>query len=198
MDTLMTAAELKDRLDARRNRQRTCSWMFAGRSATRTVGRTTLRTTSPGRSSWTSPPNSPDRPIPSRGRHPLPPPEQFQQSARSWGIKNGDVVVAYDDSGNMAAARLWWMLRNAGFRSVYLLDGGLAAWRAAGFDVENGEAAVETGDVTLSDGAMPAIDAGRGSHLGPARPAARRPGGRAVPRRDRTRRSPRRPHSRAP
>lgn len=96
---------------------------------------------------------------PSRGRHPLPPPGQFQQSVRSWGIRNGDVVVAYDDTGNLAAARLWWMLRNAGFPSVCLLDGGLAAWRAAGFDVESGEAVVETGDVVLSDGAMPVIGA---------------------------------------
>ena len=47
----------------------------------------------------------------SRGRHPLPSMEQFQASARSWGIHSGDFVVAYDDSGNLAAARLWWMLR---------------------------------------------------------------------------------------
>ena len=53
---------------------------------------------------------------PSRGRHPLPTLEQFQASARAWGIRGGDVVVAYDDSGNLAAARLWWMLRNAGLR----------------------------------------------------------------------------------
>lgn len=96
---------------------------------------------------------------PARGRHPLPPPAQFQQSARSWGIRNGDVVVAYDNTGNLAAARLWWMLRNAGFESVSLLDGGLAAWRAAGFDVESGDAGVEPGDVALTDGAMPAIGA---------------------------------------
>jgi thiosulfate/3-mercaptopyruvate sulfurtransferase len=35
---------------------------------------------------------------PGRGRHPLPTPEQFQASVRSWGVRNGDVVVAYDDS----------------------------------------------------------------------------------------------------
>ncbi|MEQ4518543.1 sulfurtransferase [Pseudarthrobacter sp. B907] len=95
----------------------------------------------------------------SRGRHPLPPLDQFQQSARSWGIRDGDVVVAYDDTGNLAAARVWWMLRNAGFPSVCLLDGGLAAWRAKGLDVESGEPGVEAGDVVLSDGAMPVIDA---------------------------------------
>ncbi len=97
---------------------------------------------------------------PRRGRHPLPPREQFEEAARRWGVNNDDVVVAYDDSGNMAAARLWWMLRDAGFGSVHLLDGGLAAWRAAGFELASGPEQPEPGDVTLGDGAMPAIDAG--------------------------------------
>ena len=76
-------------------------------------------------------------PVPARGRHPLPPASEFQDAARRWGINDGDVVVAYDNSGNMAAARLWWMLRNAGFQEVYLLDGGLAAWSTAGLPVED-------------------------------------------------------------
>lgn len=96
---------------------------------------------------------------PRRGRHPLPPLEQFQASVRSWGLRNGDVVVAYDNSGNLAAARAWWMLRNTGIGSVRLLDGGLAAWLEAGFDVESGDVGVEPGDVVLADGAMPVIDA---------------------------------------
>ncbi|WP_427135885.1 sulfurtransferase [Pseudarthrobacter sp. S9] len=98
---------------------------------------------------------------PRRGRHPLPLLEQFQASVRSWGVNNDDVVVAYDDSGNMAAARLWWMLRNAGFACVYLLDGGLAAWRAAGNELESGPAQATAGDATLDAGGMPAIDAGQ-------------------------------------
>lgn len=97
--------------------------------------------------------------VPERGRHPLPPARDFQDSARRWGINGGDVVVAYDDSGNMAAARVWWMLRNAGFADVYLLDGGLAAWRAAGLPVEAGPVVPESGDVSLGEGKMPVLDA---------------------------------------
>ena len=96
---------------------------------------------------------------PEHGRHPLPTAEQFQASARRWGICDGDIVVAYDDSGNLAAARVWWMLRNAGFPGVYLLDGGLAAWRGAGLPVQRGNVEARPGNVTLGDGAMLAIDA---------------------------------------
>ncbi|MEO5779499.1 MULTISPECIES: sulfurtransferase [Arthrobacter] len=98
---------------------------------------------------------------PRRGRHPLPPRDRFEESVRRWGVRDNDVVVVYDDSGNTAAARLWWMLRHAGFQTVYLLDGGLAAWRAAGYGLATGPESPARGDVTLSDGAMPIIDAGQ-------------------------------------
>ena len=96
---------------------------------------------------------------PQRGRHPLPAPSDFQATARRWGINEGDVVVAYDDTANMAAARAWWMLRHAGFREAHLLDGGLAAWRAAGLAVETGPVEPAPGNVVLSGGAMPMLDA---------------------------------------
>lgn len=97
--------------------------------------------------------------VPERGRHPLPAAEDFEAGARRWGINDGDVVVAYDDSGNMAAARVWWMLRNAGLAEVYLLDGGLAAWRAAGLPLEAGPVVPDPGGVHLTNGKMQAIDA---------------------------------------
>ncbi|MET4143325.1 sulfurtransferase [Arthrobacter sp. UYCo732] len=96
---------------------------------------------------------------PARGRHPLPPVSEFQAAARRWGINNGDVVVAYDNSGNMAAARVWWMLRNAGFPDVYLLDGGLAAWQGAGLPLESGAVEAVPGNVSLFEGGMRAIPA---------------------------------------
>lgn len=98
--------------------------------------------------------------VPERGRHPLPAAPDFQAAARRWGINDGDVVVAYDDTGNMAAARAWWMLRNAGLAEAYLLDGGLAAWRAAGLTVATGSVTAEPGDVTFAEGHMPVLDAG--------------------------------------
>jgi thiosulfate/3-mercaptopyruvate sulfurtransferase len=96
--------------------------------------------------------------VPARGRHPLPPASEFQGSARRWGINDGDVVVAYDNSGNMAAARAWWMLRSAGFRDVCLLDGGLAGWQGAGLPLESGPVEAVPGDVSFGGVGMPAID----------------------------------------
>ncbi|MBI2731768.1 MAG: sulfurtransferase [Aquabacterium sp.] len=65
------------------------------------------------------------------GRHPLPSPEAFERTVQSWGIAPGTRVVAYDDAGGMFAARLWWLLRWAGFEQVQVLDGGWQAWQAA-------------------------------------------------------------------
>ncbi len=48
------------------------------------------------------------------------------------GIGDDSEVVAYDDAGGTIAARLWWMLDDLGHRNVRVLDGGIAAWVAAG------------------------------------------------------------------
>ncbi len=68
----------------------------------------------------------------SNGRHPLPAPEAFAALLGRHGITPRHRVVAYDDAGGMYAARLWWMLRWIGHADAAVLDGGLAAWCAAG------------------------------------------------------------------
>lgn len=93
------------------------------------------------------------------GRHPLPTVDVLEAAARSWGIRAGDTVVAYDDGGGLAAARAWWLLRWAGLDDVRLLDGGLAAWCAEGTDVETGPVDPPPGDVVLGSGHMPTLDA---------------------------------------
>lgn len=72
------------------------------------------------------------------GRHPLPSPEALAQWLGQQGIGPGTQVVAYDRSGSMYAARLWWMLRWIGHSAVQVLDGGLAAWTASGLATESG------------------------------------------------------------
>ena len=93
------------------------------------------------------------------GRHPLPDPVTLTAAARRWGLTAGRRVIVYDDNGGQSAARAWWLLRWAGVASVRLLDGGLAAWRAAGFGLDDGDVVPPAGDVTLTGGALPTLDA---------------------------------------
>ena len=51
------------------------------------------------------------------------------------GVTPQTLVVAYDASGGMYAAHLWWMLRWLGHERVAVLDGGWQAWTAAGLPV---------------------------------------------------------------
>ena len=67
-----------------------------------------------------------------RGRHPLPSRSDFAATLARCGITPTTPVVAFDRQGGVYASRLWWMLRWMGHDAVAVLDGGLAAWTAAG------------------------------------------------------------------
>ncbi len=70
------------------------------------------------------------------GRHPLPDSDAFAARLGEWGIGPQTRIVVYDaGDGSMAAARLWWLLRLIGHAHVQVLDGGFAAWQAAGLPV---------------------------------------------------------------
>ncbi|MEV4776458.1 sulfurtransferase [Microbacterium sp. LWH12-1.2] len=84
------------------------------------------------------------------GRHPLPSTATLQEAARRWGVREGDVVVAYDDAKGISAARAWWLLRQAGV-DVRVLDGGLGAWTAAGHALTTDDVTTEQGDVVLEE-----------------------------------------------
>lgn len=66
------------------------------------------------------------------GRHPLPDRADWAATAGAWGIRPGVQVVCYDDQGGVYAARAWWLLRWLGHGAAAVLDGGRAAWAAAG------------------------------------------------------------------
>ncbi|CAB3861479.1 MAG: sulfurtransferase [Achromobacter pulmonis] len=80
------------------------------------------------------------------GRHPLPDRGQFGALMAAHGVTPETLVVAYDASGGMYAAHLWWMLRWLGHERVAVLDGGWQAWQAAGLPTSaEAAAAVQAG-----------------------------------------------------
>lgn len=75
------------------------------------------------------------------GRHPLPDRGQFGALMAAHGVTPETLVVAYDASGGMYAAHLWWMLRWLGHDRVAVLDGGWQAWQVAGLPTSTEAAA---------------------------------------------------------
>jgi thiosulfate/3-mercaptopyruvate sulfurtransferase len=57
--------------------------------------------------------------------------------------------VVYDDWNRIGSARAWWVLTASGLSNVRILDGGLAAWRAAGAPLETGDVSAQPGNVTV-------------------------------------------------
>ncbi len=72
-----------------------------------------------------------------RGRHPLPTPAEFEEAMASAGVGNDTSVVVYDQGVGAVASRLWWLLRHFGHEKTAVLDGGYAAWVAAGLELDN-------------------------------------------------------------
>ena len=80
------------------------------------------------------------------GRHPLPAADTLTRQLRAWGISAETDVVLYDDGPGAYAARAWWLLAWLGKRDgVFILDGGLKAWHAAGFPLSLDAPVVEPG-----------------------------------------------------
>jgi thiosulfate/3-mercaptopyruvate sulfurtransferase len=73
---------------------------------------------------------------PGSGRHPLPDPAKLANRLSELGVGGGSQLIACDQGNGAHAARLWWLARWIGIRNVAVLDGGIAAWRAAGLPLE--------------------------------------------------------------
>jgi thiosulfate/3-mercaptopyruvate sulfurtransferase len=71
--------------------------------------------------------------------HMLPTPEGFSRSVSALGIGDEMEIVIYEQEGVFSGPRAWWMLKSFGAKNVYLLDGGLRGWIAAGLPIESGD-----------------------------------------------------------
>jgi thiosulfate/3-mercaptopyruvate sulfurtransferase len=95
------------------------------------------------------------------GRHPLPKFAQLAERFRRWGIGDDTQIVAYDASGGIFAARLWWLARWLGHSRVAVLDGGWQAALRAGIDIESNSELPSPAPASRAApaAAMPTVDA---------------------------------------
>ena len=99
------------------------------------------------------------------GRHPMPQREVFAAAMRAAGVDNDRPVVVYDDGNSLAASRCWWLLKYFGKEDVQVLDGGFAAWRAAGLPVSTDEPEPVAGDFYPTDPGAALLDADGAAEL---------------------------------
>jgi len=136
MNPLITAAWLKDRLGAPDIRVADASWYLpeAGRDARAEYAAAHI----PGAvffdidalSDETSP-----------WPHMLAPPAKFAAAMGALGLGDDATIVVCDGAGLYASPRAWWMLRAMGHANVFVLDGGLPAWKRDGLPVDDAPAA---------------------------------------------------------
>ncbi|MEI8408913.1 MULTISPECIES: sulfurtransferase [unclassified Kribbella] len=96
---------------------------------------------------------------PGPGRHPLPAATTVTAALRRAGVDPSTPVVVYDAANSMAAARAWWIFRYFGVSDVRVLDGGLAAWQAAGGEVTADVPADGAGSFIATAGHISMLDA---------------------------------------
>jgi thiosulfate/3-mercaptopyruvate sulfurtransferase len=101
--------------------------------------------------------------------HMMPGPAQFAEAVGALGIADTDTIVVYDGLGLFSAPRVWWTFRTFGATNVFILDGGMPAWKAEGRPTEAGEvkherrkfnAEMKTDAVANADDVQMAINTG--------------------------------------
>ena len=100
-----------------------------------------------------------------QGRHPLPSRGRFEDVVRRWGVGPRTHVIAYDGGNGLVASRLWWMLITSGVANAAVLNGGLAAWEAAGGPLGTDAPVSGVGDFAATPAPDTTVDADELSDL---------------------------------
>jgi len=82
--------------------------------------------------------------------HMAPPVEKFMSRLRAMGVGDGHQIVVYDGAGLLSAARVWWLFRLMGQKTVAVLDGGLPKWRAEGHSVTDDDPVIRDRHMTVT------------------------------------------------
>lgn len=84
------------------------------------------------------------------GRHPLPKIEELKETFENIGISNESIVVAYDEGDLAGPARLWWILKYLGHKEVYVLNGGIEAFKSVGGEVTSDVEPIEKSEFKVN------------------------------------------------
>ncbi len=74
----------------------------------------------------------------------LPSAAQFEEECRKLGINQESEIVVYDNLGIYTSPRVWWLFKIMGHEKISVLNGGLVAWKNAGYETTAIEASTET------------------------------------------------------
>jgi thiosulfate/3-mercaptopyruvate sulfurtransferase len=66
----------------------------------------------------------------------LPSAKQFEKEAKRLGVSKSSHIIVYDNLGIYSSPRVWWMFKAMGHDKISVLDGGLPAWQAEGYETE--------------------------------------------------------------
>lgn len=83
--------------------------------------------------------------------HLAPTPGQVAEWLGAAGITPEDTVIVYDETGFFSAPRVWFLLKALGHENVFVLSGGISAWRKAGGEVTVDMPSLELADYPLPD-----------------------------------------------
>ena len=70
--------------------------------------------------------------------HMLPTPADFATAVGKLGIPTGAKIVVYERANLFSSPRVWWTFKTFGVAEVYVLDGGLAAWKSLNYPLQSG------------------------------------------------------------
>ncbi len=95
------------------------------------------------------------------GNNPLQDKEVLKSFLESYGISNDTIVVIYDEGDFNGPARMLFQLRNIGLENVYILNGGIEAYKLAGGQIEtrvNSNEKIESGHINMKENEIETVD----------------------------------------
>ena len=84
------------------------------------------------------------------GRHPIPSTNELKNTFENIGISDDSIVISYDEGDLAGASRLWWILKYLGHDKVYVLDGGLEAYKEAGGEISTENTKSTKGNLNIN------------------------------------------------